>query len=282
MNPDRKLRKGAQLQAKSPSRGSAAFCAGASHDENRHPGVETNVGVKPIQDTLLDSPVAESASGTRRCVTRVDAAHSDAQPLTAPPTSPPQEAVPPMKTADQNDGRGGTPPDEDSSECALDESIIDSWISQYSGDVYRYLYWLSGNAVTAEDVTQETFLRTVKAFRGGSRPKDLNKAKAWLLTVARNEFLRTCQKQQPPQSNGLEHAVELPAPDEPTSLEEAEWLQDGLAKLNHDFRIVIVMHYFEQASYAEIAEALSIPIGTVMSRLNRARSQLKLLLNNAD
>ncbi|MEM8736607.1 MAG: RNA polymerase sigma factor [Planctomycetota bacterium] len=188
----------------------------------------------------------------------------------------------PIAEPDQDAGsrKATAPPSAANSDDVVDESIINEWISEFSGDVYRYLYWLSGNPNTAEDITQETFLRTVKALRSGSGPHDLNKAKAWLLTVARNEFLRACQKQRIPQSNGLENTVEEATPEEGSRLDEAEWLHHGLAQLKSDSRIVVVMHYFEQASYAEIAETLQIPIGTVMSRLSRAKAQLRTLLDD--
>ncbi|MFN3189855.1 MAG: RNA polymerase sigma factor [Aureliella sp.] len=267
MNPELKTQTEIQPQPKPESAVADSIPKADRHSIGTHSELEDDSGTKPTQDLPLDTTVAETSEKTRSKLSlmRADDAHVDGETRENQGSFSQANA-----SANQGCQTWG---------CELDESIIDVWIQQFSGDVYRYIFWLSGNSNTAEDITQETFLRSVKALRSGSGPMDPSKAKPWLLAVARNEFLRAIQKRRVPESNGLEYAADKPAPAETVGLDDAEWLHAGLAKLRHDFRIVVVMHYFEQASYAQIAETLDVPIGTVMSRLNRARIQLRSLLN---
>ena len=161
-------------------------------------------------------------------------------------------------------------------------SLIERLISEFHPVVYRYLYWLTHCSATAEDITQEVFTR---AFRGLHNLREIDSAKSWLLTIARNEFSRWCSKKKV-KTVGVgadgEAAVDLSqavAIEEEPATDNVEWVRHGLNDLNEEFRVVLMMYYYEQKSYAEIAEVLRIPIGTVMSRLNRGRSKLKQALS---
>ena len=153
----------------------------------------------------------------------------------------------------------------------------ESLVEAFHQDVYRYSYWLSGCSSAAEDITQETFLR---AYRGLHALRSPAAAKSWLLTIARHEFSRWSRK-------SIAATVESPVDkaDETQhtqQLETQEWLQRALAELPTEFRMVILMHYFEQLSYAQIAEQLEVPIGTVMSRLSRGRNHLRVALEHLE
>ncbi len=176
---------------------------------------------------------------------------------------------------------GATTPDPD--EQAMDvmgaeerTRLTEQLIQQFHQDVYRYAYWLTRCTEAAEDISQETFLR---AFRGVHRLRDPKASKGWLMTIARNEFARWCRKGKTPAGQELE--TELADPECAVAhVDNHDWVKDGLNALAPDFRMVVLMYYFEQLSYAEIAEQLSIPIGTVMSRLSRGRQQLKQTLSS--
>ncbi len=154
---------------------------------------------------------------------------------------------------------------------------IESLLEQHQDVVYGYAYRLAGNAAVAEDITQEVYLR---AFRSLHNLRETAAARSWLLTITRNEFSRWCKKCKP--TTSLENSAEAELSEESEgvgeTLEKQEWVTKALAELTDDYRVVVAMYYFEELSYSEIAAQLSIPIGTVMSRLNRAKKHLKAAL----
>ncbi|MBX3423258.1 MAG: RNA polymerase sigma factor [Pirellulaceae bacterium] len=149
-------------------------------------------------------------------------------------------------------------------QCLLDE---------HYDRVYRYAYHLSGAQHSAEDIAQEVFLRAVKSAHQLRQPEA---AVGWLLAITRNEFARWCRGQSAVVQEPIER--EAPASDSVGVLEDYEWIHLAMQQLSVEFRTVVLMFYFEHKSYTEIATELSLPIGTVMSRLSRGRSHLKQAL----
>ncbi len=148
---------------------------------------------------------------------------------------------------------------------------VEQLVEEHHPAIYRYAYWLTGCPSAAEDISQDVFVR---AFRGLHTLREPRAAKSWLMTITRNEFARWCQKRGPRPVDDVPDNV--PARDEPTDqLDSREWVAQGLSELAVEFRLVLLMYYFEQLTYNEIATRLSIPIGTVMSRLSRGREHLK-------
>lgn len=150
---------------------------------------------------------------------------------------------------------------------------IEELVSRYAQDVYRYAYRLAGSAPDAEDLTQETFLAAVKNLSQLANPEA---AKSWLFTILRNQFLANRRR-----SGGInvqplgDSAAEMvAAPQQPGEVDE-ELVQRALRALPDDHRVILLMFYFEEASYKEISEQLGIPMGTVMSRLSRAKEALR-------
>jgi RNA polymerase sigma-70 factor (ECF subfamily) len=165
----------------------------------------------------------------------------------------------------------------------------DALVDDHYQAVYRYAYRLSGCATTAEDLVQETF---VQALRYLHQLRAVQAERGWLLAIARRQFIRWLRK-----SNHKEHgrmvSLDCPSLDidaalgEPHTLtapqlaiEQRDCVEHALAELGCAARMIIVMHYFEELSYSEIANQLNIPIGTVMSRLSRSRDQLRKLLGD--
>jgi len=143
---------------------------------------------------------------------------------------------------------------------------------------YNLARWLLRNEPDARDSVQEAYLRAFKAydrFRGGD-------GRAWLLTIVRNvcyTHLRRTQHNRPPEEfDEMQHTPVNDTLEEATRLRRevnTARLDAALAALPVDMREVIVLHELEGLAYKEIAAVAGIPIGTVMSRLARARVRLQ-------
>jgi RNA polymerase sigma-70 factor (ECF subfamily) len=109
--------------------------------------------------------------------------------------------------------------------------------------------------------------------------REVDRARGWLFTILRNSFLKTVERTQPVSATSLGLNLEaVPAePENGQALDSAE-LQAAVDELPAEFRLVLAMFYFEEFSYREIAEKLDLPIGTVMSRLARAKGHLRAKL----
>lgn len=143
--------------------------------------------------------------------------------------------------------------------------------------VFRYAFRLTGCRSAAEDICQEVFLR---AFKSIEQLRDPLAERGWLLTITRNEFARWCRLAAAQRATATDEDVADQATGGEHDLELRDWVQSGLDQLEPEFRAVVLMFYFEQLSYTDIATALEIPIGTVMSRLSRAKSHLKRCLSD--
>lgn len=139
--------------------------------------------------------------------------------------------------------------------------------------VYGYAFRLAGNAADAEDVAQQTFLIAHQKLH---QVREAAKADRWLFAVVRSCFLKSRRRKRPAPAANLELNVDE-IPDALTGDDDLdeELLQNAMQELSEDFRVVLVMFYFEELSYKEIAAELHVPIGTVMSRLARAKGRLR-------
>jgi len=144
--------------------------------------------------------------------------------------------------------------------------------------LYNFARWLTHDTAEAEDLVQETF---AKALRGFSSFRPGTNFRAWMYRILRNSFLSS--------RTGLrtmvaldEETGESSLPVESTTPEsnlieqaDREMVQQALADLPVAFREILLLCEVEEMSYQEIAETLAIPMGTVMSRLSRARKALR-------
>lgn len=159
--------------------------------------------------------------------------------------------------------------------AANGENLIDRLIHQYHPDVYRYGYRLSGNAADADDLAQQVFLA---AYQKIDQLREIERARGWLLAITRNQFLKMYRRRRPVDSSSLEMDVnQVPEKIKKEDVDK-EQLQAALDEMPEPFRTVLLMFYFEDLSYQEIAESLQLAIGTVMSRLSRAKGQLRYKL----
>jgi RNA polymerase sigma-70 factor, ECF subfamily len=147
--------------------------------------------------------------------------------------------------------------------------------------LYQFACWLTQDRTEAEDLVQETFMKGLKSF---SSYRQGTNFRAWMYRILRNTFLTS--------HAGLKDDVSLDseenAPLEPASSEtpesalmarmENEAIQAALKELSVNLREIILLCDFEEMSYQEISLSIGIPIGTVMSRLSRARRAMRSLL----
>jgi RNA polymerase sigma-70 factor (ECF subfamily) len=145
--------------------------------------------------------------------------------------------------------------------------------------VYRYAYRLCGSAADAEDLTQQVFMT---AHQKWGQIRDVESTRGWLFSILRHCFSKSCQKRRPTPAANIQLNMET-IPAEPPSGEaiDQERLQQALDQLPGPHRVVLVMFYYENCSYRQIAERLDVPIGTVMSRLARAKGHLRAYLFDA-
>jgi len=161
--------------------------------------------------------------------------------------------------------------------AAIDVAAL---VRQHHQALCRYAYRLTGSTADAEDLTQQTFLT---ASRKIEQLRDAGKARSWLFTVLRSCFLKAKRKKVPIPVGSLEFDIEAVPRAAPRGEEiDGERIQAALNELPDEFRLVLVLYYFEERSYKEIAAELDVPLGTVMSRLSRAKSHLRRRLAGPD
>jgi RNA polymerase sigma-70 factor (ECF subfamily) len=156
---------------------------------------------------------------------------------------------------------------------------------EYIDGLFAYAVVLTRNHAEAEDLVQETYVRALQAM-GRLRPE--SNVKGWLFTILRNLWLNQLRRAR----NGPQ-MIELEAEDsnanrvvEPSrsshdlyvSKVEAEHVRAAIQELPAKFREIILLREYEDLSYQEIARLLNCPVGTVMSRLGRARAMLRIAL----
>ena len=157
---------------------------------------------------------------------------------------------------------------------------IATLVADHHAAVYRYAFRLSGDACDAEDLTQQTFLAAQVKL---DQLRNADHARAWLLAILRNAYFKTCRKRTPLAAAAVELDMDSIPEEAPAAPEiDQQALQAALDDLNDEFKSVLLLFYFEGCSYREIAEKLTLPPGTVMSRLSRAKAQLRSRLFEAE
>ena len=165
----------------------------------------------------------------------------------------------------------------------MDAELFEGAALPLFDQLYNLSHWFTGNRADAEDLVQETY---AKALKGIESFQEGTNFRAWMFQILRNTFLtsrsglkaqRTVFLEDEEGSESvLAHSVtpEFVA----LQLEDSQVLIDAISELPIIYREVILLSDVEELSYKEIAQVLSVPIGTVMSRLSRARNLLKQAL----
>ena len=156
-----------------------------------------------------------------------------------------------------------------------DESLL-----SYLDAAHNLARWLMGNASDAEDAVQEAYLH---ALAGAQRRRGGDE-RAWLLSIVRNACYSSHRRQRVRQATEFDEAVHgedtvTASPEEHAiNRDTSRRVRQAVESLAPEFREVIVLREFEGLSYKEIADVMAVPVGTVMSRLSRARAQLHAAL----
>jgi RNA polymerase sigma factor (sigma-70 family) len=153
---------------------------------------------------------------------------------------------------------------------------VKSLVEDHYAALYRYAFRLSGKSADAEDLTQETFVKA-QAKLGQLRSPD--RARPWLFSILRNAYLHHARDERHVVVVPLDGVGDLaePLPD-PLPEIDPEQLQHALRELPEVYRTPVILFYFEGFGYRDIAEQMDLPIGTVMSRLARAKAHLRARL----
>jgi RNA polymerase sigma-70 factor, ECF subfamily len=150
---------------------------------------------------------------------------------------------------------------------------IDRLVAEHHESLYRYAFRLVGDQPDAEDLVQQTFLMAQQRMHQLREPC---RARSWLFAVMRSLFLKDCRRTTPVNASSVDAVPEewMAKSDGEPDL-DLEQLQLALGEIPDESRVILMMFYFEQASYKEIAEQLELKMGTVMSRLARAKEKLR-------
>ena len=153
--------------------------------------------------------------------------------------------------------------------------------------LYNYAHWLAQNRVEAEDLVQETYMKALKGFSSFEPGTNF---RAWMFRILHNTFLTSrtglSLRKTVPLDDGEESPPLAITEETPETILlnrlSQESLQAAIEQLPVPYREVILLCDVEELKYQEIAETLSIPIGTVMSRLSRARKAVRETLLAAE
>ena len=167
---------------------------------------------------------------------------------------------------------------------------FDIIVHRFKDRLHNFLYRYTHNHEDCEDLVQETFLRVYKSRQSYKR---IAKLSTWIYTIALN-LAKTMYKKKQRMKTFSIHEDESNPDDRAFDIEDTSILQDeklhlknsmvelekALAELNDDFREAIVLRDIQQLSYEEISDITDTPMGTVKSRINRARQQLQETIGN--
>ena len=149
--------------------------------------------------------------------------------------------------------------------------------------LYNVALRYTGNVFDAHDLVQDTYLMAFKYF---FQLKDPSRVKPWLLKILKNNFLKTCRTDtETQQRRKTDYMMYLKACSDKIDTDDRLALASDIRLLNRSidalpaaYKEILTLYYMEEMPYKEIAAALDIPMGTVMSRLNRAKERLKTIL----
>lgn len=171
---------------------------------------------------------------------------------------------------------------------------LETLVDAYSPRVFGMLYRLTGSRETAEDLTQETFLRVVRTI---ADYEHTGRFESWLFRIAgnlaRDHGRRIQRRGRPASLDGLDQEGESARADVPdnrrpdagealAAAELGEELNARLRELNEMDREIILLRHFSELSFQEIAELLGIPLGTALARAHRALKRLRSAMDKEE
>jgi RNA polymerase sigma-70 factor (ECF subfamily) len=155
---------------------------------------------------------------------------------------------------------------------------FENLVKLYYRDLYRFGFSLTGSEGDATDLTQETFYIWANKRHQLRNPANV---KGWLFTTLHREFLKICRHRKRVADEPInEDAQNLPPVyADVVNRIDAQTLLNVLGQIDEGYRAPLVLYYLEDLSYKQIGEVLAIPLGTVQSRIARAKIKLFQLLN---
>jgi RNA polymerase sigma-70 factor (ECF subfamily) len=162
------------------------------------------------------------------------------------------------------------------------DQVFSQLVDTHYAALYRFALSLAKNSADAGDLTQQTFFIWAKQ---GHALREAGKAKSWLFTTLYREFLRGRRR-----AGRMSALDDLPIGEaEPIAPEidlvsalDAGVAMDALQEVDEVYRAPLTLFYLQEFSYKEIADLLEVPLGTVMSRLSRGKSQLRTVLSRKE
>lgn len=170
-----------------------------------------------------------------------------------------------------------------------DNDAFKEIVMRYKDRIVNFLFRFTGNKESAEDLSQDTFL---KLYKNKHRYSEIAKFSTWLYTIALNEAKSNYRKEKKLKTFSINEyydeghgdyqlkSEDILPDEEANSGNEAFYIQRAIDSLIKKHREVILLRDVQELDYAEIAKILKVPLGTVRSRLNRARESLKITLEN--
>lgn len=166
------------------------------------------------------------------------------------------------------------------------QGSFEAIVQKYTTPIYNFAFRLTGNIQTAEDVTQETFIKVWKNLKKYHPEQSF---RSWIFTIARNTTTDSLRKKKSiPFSNltgdddkSFEETISDDAilPDElVASIDDAKILEEFLDQLSPDYRTVMILHYQENMTFDEIGKILDKPLNTVKSHHRRALEKLREII----
>jgi len=156
-----------------------------------------------------------------------------------------------------------------------DSALFDVWVEKHATELYRFAHRLCGDIAAAEDLVQETFYEAWK-HRGPLR--SIREPRAWLFLILRRRYgkLRRLEQRRPwiVSLGAIQAETEAPPP-RSDRIEAADSLQSALDDMSDLFKLPLLMVFVQGMTCAQAAEQLDVPLGTVLSRIHRAKKQMR-------
>ena len=160
------------------------------------------------------------------------------------------------------------------------DDFFQELVDEFYEDAYRFALSLARNPDDACDLTQQVYANAASHLH---QLRDRTKAKSWLFTALYRGFLKSKAREKRQPLAEEEDIAKLAAPVAGGEQEVSHGeLRDALLRLEESHRVILGLFYMDQISYKEIAVILDIPIGTVMSRLARAKGALREMMNSGN
>jgi RNA polymerase sigma-70 factor (ECF subfamily) len=156
---------------------------------------------------------------------------------------------------------------------ALTQAAFDGLVSEHSAALYRMAYRMLGDRHEAEDIVQETY-RSAWSSRNGYEAG--HSQRAWLASILRRRVVDRWRRHPAPAATGGDFTLDVEVNGvDPTAHEFTDEMQHGLSRLPTELRESLLLVVVGELTHQEVADMLGVPLGTVLSRVSRARQRLR-------